>query len=51
MDMSVGNVKHHMTLPFFEFETENTSHLPIDEMSFEEALEYFRKETVLLNLL
>ena len=48
MDMSVGNVKHHMTLPFFEFETEDTSHLPIDEMSFEEALEYFRKETVLL---
>ena len=37
-----------MTLSFLEFETEDTSHLPTEEKMFEEALEFFRKETVLI---
>ena len=48
MDLSVGHVMHHMTLPFLEFEIEDTTDLPTDEKSFEEALEYFRMETVLI---
>ena len=48
MDMCIANVMHHMTLSFLEFETEDTSHLSTEEKSFEEALEYFKKETVLI---
>ena len=48
MDMCIGNVLHQMTLSFLEFETEDTSHLSTAEKSFEEALEYFKKETVLI---
>ena len=37
---------HHMTLPFHEFETVDTSHLSVQEKSFDEALEYFDIKTV-----
>jgi hypothetical protein len=48
MDMCIGNIMHHMTLSFLEFETEDTSHLSTMEKSFEEALDFFKKETVLI---
>ena len=48
MDMSMGGVMHHMTLPILEFETEDTSNLSTEEKSFEEALDYFSNETVLI---
>ena len=48
LDMTVGNVMHHMTLSYLEFETEDTSALPTDEREFETALEYFELETVLM---
>ena len=48
MDMTVGNVMHHMTLSYLEFETEDTSALPTDEREFETALEYFKLETVVM---
>ena len=48
MDLTVGGVMHHMTLPFIEFEKEDTSHLSSEEKSFEEALEHFKDETVLI---
>ena len=46
MDISIANVMHHMTLPFLEFETIDTSNLPIQERSFEEGLEFFDIQTV-----
>ena len=48
MDLCVGNVLHHMTLSFLEFECEDTSHLSTDEKCFDEALDNFNKETVLI---
>ena len=48
MDLTVGGVMHHMTLPFLEFEPENTSHLSMEEKPFEVALEYFKEDTVLI---
>ena len=39
MDISIGNVMHHMTLPFHKFEKVDTSHLSTVEKTFEEALE------------
>ena len=46
MDICIANVMHHMTLPFLEFETIDTSHLSVEEESFEEALDYFDMKTV-----
>ena len=37
-----------MTLPFFEFEPEDTSHLSMEEKPNEVALEYFKEDTVLI---
>ena len=51
MDMTVGGVMHHMTLPFLEFEMKDTSNLSMEEKSFDEALEFFKKETVLMKSL
>ena len=34
MDLTVGGIMHHITLPFFEFETENTSNLSTDSSAF-----------------
>ena len=48
MDLTVGGIMHHMTLPFLEFETENTSFLSTDEKTFEDALDYFNVDTVLI---
>ena len=39
---------HQMTLSFLEFEAKDTSKLSTVEKTFEEALEYFNKETVLI---
>ena len=46
MDLTIANVMHHMTLPFLEFETIDTSHLSKENKTFEEALEYFELKTV-----
>ena len=48
LDMTVGNIMHHMTLSYLEFETEDTSALPTEEKDFETALEYFKLETVVM---
>ena len=48
MDMNICNILHHMTLPFLEFEIEDTSELPREEKSFDEALEYFTLDTILI---
>ena len=46
LDMNIANVMHHMTLPFLEFETVDTSNLSKEGKSVEEALEFFKIETV-----
>ena len=46
MDLVIANVMHHMTLPFLEFETLDTSSLSTQEKTFEEALEFFDIKTV-----
>ena len=46
MDLTIANIMHHMTLPFLEFETIDTSHLPTENKTFEVALEYFEFKTV-----
>ena len=48
LDMNINNVMHHMTLPYLEFETEDTSNLSTDENVFDTALELFTEETVLI---
>ena len=46
--MCIGSILHKMTLSFLEFETEDTSHLSTVEKSFDTALDFFNKETVLM---
>ena len=48
MDICIGNVLHQMTLSFLEFEKASTAHLPTEAKTFEEALEYFTSDTVLI---
>ena len=48
LDLEVGNVMHQMTLSFLEFEKTDTRHLSNDEKSFDEALEFFTRENVLI---
>ena len=48
MDLTISNVMHHMTLPYLEFETVDTSSLPMDEKTFDEALDFFEPATVLI---
>ena len=48
MDMCIGNVMHHMTLSFLEFETLDTSNLSTVEKRFGEALEFFNQDTVFM---
>ena len=48
MDIKISHVLHHLTLSFLEFETVDTSELPAEEKSSEEALDMFKLDTVLL---
>ena len=48
MDMTIGHMLHQMTLSFLEFEKSCTAKLSTEEKSFQEALEYFTNETVLI---
>ena len=48
MDMCIGQVMHHMTLPFLEFEKEDTKHLSMEDRSKDEVLGAFKIDTVLL---
>ena len=48
MEMCVGSKMHQMTLSFLEFEKKITRHLSHEEKSFEEVLEFFTKEKVLI---
>ena len=47
MDLTIANTIHHLTLPFLEFETvDTTSQLPTKDKTIEEALEFFDIDTV-----
>ena len=48
LDIRINDITHHLTLNFSEFEQSDTSDLSTDAKPIEELLDYFTKESLLL---
>ena len=49
MDMKRNGIQHHLTLSFIEIEQKCTEHLSTQGMSYEETLELFKTDLLLIN--